>query len=82
MYGQRMPQSGGRYLLFLKFTSGTQDLSLLTGYELKEARVSALDQVEPYTANDGSDEIGFLGRVRKLISSPAAQRSTKGGQEQ
>ncbi|MBV9211346.1 MAG: hypothetical protein JOZ52_11985 [Acidobacteria bacterium] len=81
LYGQGFPQTGHRYLLFLKFIEGTRDLSLLTGYELKEARVSALDRIEPYLSNDNSDEASFLGRVRRLSSSPVNGKATEGGLE-
>lgn len=81
-YGQRMPQVGHRYLLFLKFTKGTQDLSILTGYELHESRVSALDNIEPYTAYEGSDEFSFLDEVRNSISSRVTETSTKRRQNQ
>jgi hypothetical protein len=72
-----MPQVGHRYLLFLKLTEGKQDLSILTGYELQESRVSALDTIEPYTTYNGSDEFSFLDRVRNRISSPAKETSNE-----
>jgi hypothetical protein len=80
--GQRMPRVGGRYLLFLKFVKGTFDLSILTGYELAESRVSALDGVEPYTSHEGADELGFLDAVRSRTGDPrpAEKKATKGGQ--
>ena len=56
LYGQRMPEAGQRYLLFLKFTEGKQDLTILTGYKLQDSHVSALDSTTPYTGYDGAGE--------------------------
>lgn len=82
--GQRMPRVGGRYLLFLKFVKGTLDLSILTGYELAESRVSALDAVAPYTSHEGADELGFIDAVRSRAGDPrpAEKKGTKGGRDQ
>lgn len=82
--GQRMPRAGGRYLLFLKFVKGTLDLSILTGYELAESRVSALDAVAPYTSHEGADEFGFLDAVRGSTGGPRPPetKGTKGGRNQ
>lgn len=70
LYGQRMPEAGRRYLLFLKLTPGEQGLSILTGYKLQDGRVSALDSTPPYTGHDGADEVEFLQLVREEINSP------------
>lgn len=82
LYGQRMPEAGRRYLLFLKRTPGEQGLSILTGYGLRDARVSALDSTPPYTGYDGADEVEFLQRVREQISSPGEEAAAERRRDQ
>lgn len=46
-----MPQTGSRYLLFLKYDQGTQDYSVLMGYNLNGDEVYRLDALNPQDSN-------------------------------
>lgn len=61
---QDMPQVGLRYVLFLTNTSGESDFQILTGYELREGKVSALDYLPNLLPYDNTDEITFLTKLR------------------
>lgn len=72
---QGMPRVGGRYLLFL---SGEEEsgFHILTGYELREGRVTPLDGVDPadgsklpqFAAHEGGHEAEFLTRVESILA--------------
>ena len=65
---QNMPRVGGRYLLFLTHDFQTpndtgKDFYILTGYELRDGRVSPLDDTQPghpITRYKGATETGLL----------------------
>ena len=68
--GQGVPGVGCKYVLFL---SGEQSagFTIVTGYELREGRVSPLDNVgsgHPFTKYDGADEQSFLAELRTAIA--------------
>lgn len=65
--GQRMPQVGHRYVLFIIRNAPEEDLTILTGYELREGKVVALDSLPPYTRDNGSGENDFLQLIRGKI---------------
>lgn len=70
--GQGMPVVGRRYVLFLsgKKSAG---FTVLTGYELREGKVSPLDNPgsgHPFTKYDGADEQPFLEELRAAIDNP------------
>jgi len=65
-----VPGVGCKYVLFL---SGEQSagFTIVTGYELREGRVSPLDNVgsgHPFTKYDGADEQSFLAELRTAIA--------------
>ena len=71
---QDMPRIGGRYVLFLthSFPLGgeTDDLYILTGYELRNGFVFPLDKISPkhpIAAYRGTDEMSFLTDLRNAI---------------
>jgi hypothetical protein len=71
--GQGMPQVGMKYLLFLTKTDPEAGYSILTGYELREGRISLLDNPgsgHPITASEGADASSFLNQVRSAIANP------------
>jgi hypothetical protein len=68
--GQGMPVVGRRYVLFLsgKESSG---FTIVTGYELREGKVSPLDipgSGHPFTKYDGAEEQSFLGELQAAIA--------------
>jgi hypothetical protein len=65
---QGTPHIGRRYVFFLKYNQQGQDYTILTGYELRDHRVSPLDEVEPFIAYEKFDEVDFLNRVREAIA--------------
>ena len=44
---ESMPQTGNRYLVFLKYDQSTEDYSVIMGYELSENEVYRLDALNP-----------------------------------
>ena len=75
---QDLPAVGSRYVLFLDAPVGSHDLHILTGYEIKGGRVTALDG-EPgetklfrFRAFDGYAEQDFLEELRLAINTPGS----------
>ena len=87
-HGKAYPQSGRRYVLFLKYLADGQGFNIVTGYELRGGRVVPLDGadkggmvVDEYAAYQkfkGEEETAFLGQVREAIARDS-QISPKGG---
>lgn len=70
--GQGVPLVGRRYLFFLsgKKSAG---FTIVTGYELREGKVTPLDTPgvgHPFTKYAGADEQSFLNEVRAVIATP------------
>jgi hypothetical protein len=69
--GEGMPRLGRRYVLFLSRDEHERDYDIVTGYELRAGHIALLDNPgpdHPLTDYKGTDEIGFLGKVRDAIS--------------
>lgn len=65
---QNMPTVNSRYVLFLKHID-SDSFSIITGYELRDGRVYALDSgASQFTFYDGGDELSFLKLVREAIA--------------
>src|SRR4029077_9808075 len=74
-----MPQTGSRYLLFLKYDQSTQDYSVLMGYKLDGNDVYRLDALDPQDSNfpqivhplrsEGVSESEFLARAKSTLLS-------------
>ncbi|MCA1594721.1 MAG: hypothetical protein LC754_19245 [Acidobacteria bacterium] len=64
---QGMPLINHRYVLFLKRID-EDSFSIVTGYELRERHVYALDSASQFRAFEGTDEAPFLQSVREAIS--------------
>jgi hypothetical protein len=78
--GKVMPQTGRRYLLFLKYDSEAQYFPIVTGYELSAGKVLPLDgipqwgsQEHPFASYDkyrGVSEPAFLNEVKTQVAYP------------
>lgn len=68
--GLDMPQVGMRYLLFLQNGVDDQIFSIVSGYELKEGKVYALDDLPNAKTHESADELTFLSQVRRLAATP------------
>ncbi len=80
---QRMPQLGRRYLFFLGRGRGADGWTIVTGYELSEGRVVALDTTRKFSDHDGTAEDVFIKSVKDAISAPASpETDQKGGVNQ
>jgi hypothetical protein len=80
--GQGMPRQGRRYVLFLKKIDQDDDLSLLTGYELRGQKIVPLDGSSQqgnerlaFDSYKGVDVISFLKIVRDAITEAAVVSS-------
>jgi hypothetical protein len=71
--GLNMPQTGGRYLLFLTSKHNNEDISILTGYRLTPNGAIPLDELHQVASLNGVSEVEILQRVRKLIREPLNQ---------
>ncbi len=71
--GQGMPRAGKTYILFLKADT-EQNLSILTGYELKAGHMELLDNpaggTHPISKLEGVDEASFFSDLQNAISNP------------
>lgn len=66
---QRVPLPDRRYVLFLKRVDA-ESFSIITGYELREGKVSALDaDASKFRFYNGVDESSFLEEVRRATQS-------------
>ena len=65
-----MPQIGLRYLLFLQNGVDDPTFQIVSGYELKDGKVSALDDLPNPKTYENADEPTFLSQVRKLTPQP------------
>jgi len=66
--GQNMPLAGKRYLFFLKAIPDSTDYKIITGYELSDFGVKALDTPSQFSEFNGLDESSFLFKVRNTIA--------------
>lgn len=65
-----MPRANGKYLLFITQDKESVDLSILTGYELRENKVFPLDfspGVVRFDRYEGSNATTFLNEVRLAV---------------
>lgn len=69
--GLNMPQVGGRYLVFLTTKHNSEDLSILTAYQLTPDGVIPLDDLPQVASLSGVSEADILQRVRNLIRNSA-----------
>ena len=65
--GLNMPQTGGRYLLFLTLKHNNEDISILTAYQLTSNGAIPLDEPYHVASLTGVSEVDILQRVRNLI---------------
>lgn len=61
---ENMPEAQQRYVFFLRSFDGGQGFKLLTGYLLKNGKVSPLDEHDQFNAYKNADEEEFLSKVR------------------
>ena len=69
--GQNVPRVGARYVLFLTASEQSDNLHILTGYELDAGKVSPLDESTRMKVYEGMDEAEFLKAVREAVAQPA-----------
>lgn len=70
--GQRMPQVGHRYILFLTHNKETRDYFVLTGYEIAGEKVSPLDTIQKFAVYENVDAKNLLSDLKAAIRhSPA-----------
>jgi hypothetical protein len=89
----RLPRVGSRYVLFLKRINDGQDISILTGYELRQGHVVPLDgethvfspetgQITRKAPFAGVDETTFLNLLRTAVANPNQILMPEGGNRQ
>jgi hypothetical protein len=71
--GQEMPLVGKRYLFFLKAMPDSVDFEIITGYELPQSGVKALDWAGQFAQFNGSNEATLLSIVRNTIAQKKQQ---------
>jgi hypothetical protein len=67
---QDMPRVGGRYVLFLTKTNTESVFEILTGYELREASVYALDDLPKPRSYENTTPANFLNELRMTLAHP------------
>lgn len=65
---QNMPRIGARYLLFLKQGQDSESFDIVTGYQLRDHKVTPLDSLEIFAGYNGVSETDFLDAVRDVIN--------------
>jgi len=76
--GKPMPQTGSKYILFLKYETEGKDYPLITAYELRDKKIFPLDglnrhgdiiyQLTSHQSYKGMSEIDFLNLVQQAIN--------------
>jgi hypothetical protein len=72
---QGVPRIGGKYVLFLKRVE--YDLLILTGYELRQNKVKAIDKVGLFNNYSDVDSQSFMHTLQEALVSPQATRSVE-----
>lgn len=67
---QDMPRVGSRYALFLTRTNAESVFEILTGYEIREASVYALDDLPKPRSYENTTPTNFLNELRTKLASP------------
>jgi hypothetical protein len=67
---QDMPRVGGRYLFFLTATNSEGVFEILTGYELRQSSVYALDDLPKTRSYESSTPAVFLNELRTRLTNP------------
>jgi hypothetical protein len=62
-----MPETGYRYVLFLKYIPEGEDYFIVTAYDLRNGRVMSIDRLPRCEFFDGNEESAFLDLVRSSI---------------
>lgn len=63
-----MPQVGLRYVLFLTTPPGQSDFQILTGYEMRDGKVYALDDLPNTSVYENAEEAVFLNQLRSTAA--------------
>jgi hypothetical protein len=79
--GQRMPQVGHRYILFLNYNKETRDYFILTGYQIAGEKVFPLDTIQKFAVYENVDAKSFLSDLDAATKHPPAPPIKKEGQQ-
>lgn len=74
----RFPILNGRYVLFLSLVNNRQDLSILSGYELREGTVVSLEEGGDASPYANWDEGSFLRALRNAVKTESVAPEAKG----
>jgi hypothetical protein len=74
-----LPESGKRYVLFLRYIHDEQDLSIITGYELDKGSVFPLEEASGRSEYIGAKETDFLTMLRYAVALAGTSAPRKGG---
>ncbi|MFL6215879.1 MAG: hypothetical protein ACJ74J_18495 [Blastocatellia bacterium] len=61
------PETGHRYVLFLKYSPEGEDYLIVTAYDLQDGRVMSIDRFPQCESFDGNEEAAFLDLVRSSV---------------
>ncbi len=67
---QDMPRVGGRYVLFLTETNSESVFEILTGYELRETSVHALDDLPQSRSHENTTPANFRNELKAKLAKP------------
>ncbi len=62
-----LPETGHRYVLFLKYSPEGEDYLIITAYDLRNGRVVSIDRLPQCAFFDSNEESAFLDLVRSSI---------------
>jgi hypothetical protein len=79
--GQAMPRVNGRYVFFLNYDEGRDMYLIVTGYEISDGKITALDGKGAakgsgfdFIEYNGMGEFEFLNQVRDAINAPVVSK--------
>lgn len=76
-----LPESGKRYVLFLRYIHDEQDFSIITGYELDSGSVFPLEDASDRSEYIGAKETDFLTMLRDAVALAGTSAPQNGGSQ-
>ncbi len=68
---ENMPKIARRYIFFLTRENPDEAFHVLTSYELRGAKVFALDELPQFQVHNGKSEADFLNVLNRVIANPS-----------
>jgi hypothetical protein len=75
---QNLPRKGRQYVFFLRYNDQGQDFSIVTAYRLRNAQITALDDVAHFAAYKGTNQKSFFDAIQRAVVRSSHERKKEG----